>query len=111
MFVICEKCSHPRHELPDDPNVNMWAYYSNRHVYPIFIADFLIVILSIPLLDRSLQMDPYRVYNLPTFHPELKVQFTIVLNQYLVIYASGTYVTVPTLDEIHICLATDGHFM
>ena len=39
---------------------------------------FLIVILSIPLVDKSLQMDPYRVYNPPALNPELKVQFSHV---------------------------------
>ena len=58
---------------------------------------FLTVILSIPLVDKSLQMDLYKGYNLPVLHPELEVQFSCVLEgEYLAISMSGTYPTMPT---------------
>ena len=71
---------------------------------------FLIVILSNPLVNKSLQMDLYKVYNLPALHPELKVQFSYVLEgEYLAISISCTYAAMPTSHEIHICLASQGH--
>ena len=80
-------------------------------IIPILIEDFCIVILYIPLVDKSLQMDLYRVYNLPALHPELKrVQFTYIpKGEYLVISTSGPYAAIPTSCEIHIYLATQGH--
>ena len=70
-------------------------------VSPIVIKGFLIVILSIPLVDKSLQMDLYEVHNLPTLHPELKVQFSYVLErEYLAISMSHMYAAVPTSHEI-----------
>ena len=48
--------------------------------------DFLLIILTIPLTDQSLEMDLYKIYNLPTLHPKLKVEFTYQLEgEYLAI--------------------------
>ena len=48
--------------------------------------DFLLIILTIPLTDQSLEMNLYRVYNLPALHPELKVEFTYEIEgEYLAI--------------------------
>ena len=38
--------------------------------------DFLLILLTIPLTDQSLEMDLYKIYNLPTLHPKLKIEFT-----------------------------------
>ena len=76
--VIKEICTHPRLVLPDDPDVNIWAYYSIMRVSSIVMEDFLIIIMSIPPIYRCFQMDLYRVYNLPILHPELKAQFTYI---------------------------------
>ena len=79
-------------------------------VSPIMMECFLIVILSIPLLDKSLQIDLYKIYNLLAIYPELKVQFSYVLEgEYLVISMFLMYATMPTFQEIHICLASQGH--
>ena len=37
--------------------------------------DFLLIILTIPLKDQFLEMNLCKVYNLPTLHPELKVEY------------------------------------
>ena len=44
-------------------------------ITPIVLDDFLLIILSIPLTDQSLEMNLYKVYDLPALHPELKVEF------------------------------------
>ena len=76
--------------LPDDPNDNIWAYYPIMKVSPIVMEGFLIVILLIPHIDKSLQMDLYKVYNSPALHPYLKVIFCCVLvGEYLAISTSG----------------------
>ena len=38
--------------------------------------DFPLLILTVPLVDQSLQMDLYKVHNLPALHPKLNIQFT-----------------------------------
>ena len=67
---------NPRLQLPEDPNVNIWNYYPIMKITPIV---FLLIILTIPLTDQSLEMNLYKVYNLPALHPELKVEFTLNL--------------------------------
>ena len=70
---------------------------------PIVMEGFLIVILSITLVDKSLQIDLYKVYNLPPLHPDPKVLFTCVLEgEYLAISTSHTYAAMPTSHEIGI---------
>ena len=79
-------------------------------VTPVVMEHFLAVILTIPLLDISLQMNVYKVHNLPTLHPELKVQFTYELEgKYLAISKNGIYAALPTEDDIRICQATGGY--
>ena len=48
--------------------------------------DFLLILLTIPLTDQSLEMDLYKIYNLPTLHPKLKIEFTYQIEgEYLAI--------------------------
>ena len=45
------------------------------------MVDFLLIILTIPLTDQSLEMNLYKVYNLPALHPELKVELLMNLKE------------------------------
>ena len=55
-------------------------------------------------------MDLYNVHNLPALHPDLKVQFSYVLEgEYLSTLMSLMYMAMPTPHEIHICLTLQGH--
>ena len=77
---------NPRLSLPENPNVNIWNYYTTTKMTPIMMQDFLLVILTIPPIDQRLEMDLYKVYNLPALHPELKLQFKYELEgEYLAI--------------------------
>ena len=59
--------SNARLRLSRDPKTNIWAYYGNVKLTPIVFQDYLMLILTIPLVDQSLQMDLYKVYNLPCY--------------------------------------------
>ena len=67
---------NPRLRLPEDPNLNIWNYYTIIKITPIVMDDFLLILLTIPLTNQSLEMDLYKIYNLPTLHPRLKIEFT-----------------------------------
>ena len=57
---------------------------------------FLIVILSILLVHKSLQMNLYKVCSLPALHPDLKVQFSYALEEeYLAMLTSHIYTAMP----------------
>ena len=99
-----------RLQLPEDPNVNIWNYYLIMKITPIVMDDFLLIILTIPLTDQSLEMNLYKVYNLPALHPKLKVEFTSELEgEYLAITKNKLYAALPTAREIRICKGTGGY--
>ena len=101
---------NPRLQLPEDPNVNIWNYYPIMKITPIVMEDFLLIILTIPLTDQSLEMNLYKVYNLPALHPKLKVEFTYELEgEYLAITKNKLYAALPTAREIRICKGTGGY--
>ena len=101
---------NPRLQLPEDPNVNIWNYYPIMKITPIVMDDFLLIILTIPLTDRSLEMNLYKVYNLPALHPKLKVEFTYELEgEYLAITKNKLYAALPMAREIRICKGTGGY--
>ena len=101
---------NPRLQLPEDPNVNFWNYYPIMKITPIVMDDFLLIILTIPLTDQSLEMNLYKVYNLPALDPKLKVEFTYELEgEYLAITKNKLYAALPTAREIRICKGTGGY--
>ena len=101
---------NPRLQLLEDPNINIWNYYSIMKVTPIVMDDFLLIILTIPLNDQSLEMDLYKIYNLPALHPKLKVEFTYQLEgEYLAITNNKLYAALPTAGEIRTCKGTEGY--
>ena len=79
-------------------------------ITPIVMDDFLLTLLTIPLTDQSLEMDLYKIYNLPTLHPKLKIEFTCQIeDEYLAISKSSLYAAIPTAREIRICKTTEGY--
>ena len=101
---------NPRLQLPEDPNINIWNYYPIMKITPVVMDDYLLIILTIPLTDQSLEMNLYKVYNLPALHPELKVEFTYELEgEYLAITKNKLYAALPTAREIRICKGTGGY--
>ena len=60
--------------LSKDPYENIWAYCNIIKVMPIVPEDRLMVVLTIPLIDSSLDVNLYKVHNLPMLHPTLGVQ-------------------------------------
>ena len=66
-------------ELPSGMDKNTWAYYSIRHITSIVTDDFLLIILTIQLINRSLQVNLYDIHNLKALHPELSVQFYYIV--------------------------------
>ena len=46
--------SNARLKLCQDPENNVWAYYGNIKLTPIVLQDYLMLILTVPLIDQSL---------------------------------------------------------
>ena len=102
--------SHARLKLCEDPEVNIWSYYGTIKLTPIVLEDCLMLILTIPLVDQSLNMNLYKVYNLPMLHPNLHVHVQYEIeNTYLATVMDGMFITLPTEIDVKLCLMTNGH--
>ena len=102
--------SHARLKLCDDPETNIWSYYGTIKLTPIVLEDYLMFILTVPLIDQSLHMNLYKVYNLPMLHSTLHVhaQYEIE-NTYLATVMDGMFITLPTAFDVKLLLMMNGH--
>ena len=49
--------SHARLKLCEDPDTNIWSYYTTIKLIPIVLEGYLILILTVPLVDQLLYMN------------------------------------------------------
>ena len=100
---------NPRLELPYNPKDEIWQYYDIMKVTPMVVHNVLVIILTIPLIDNSLQMNVYKVHNLPSLHPGLQIQASYQLEgEYLAIDQHGIYASLPAASDVQICMMTGG---
>ena len=68
------------------------------------------LILTIPLVDQTLQMNLYKVQNLLMLHPTLNVHVQYELEgTYLATMMEGMFISLPTALDVKLCLITNGH--
>ena len=61
-------------------------------------------------MDQSLQVNLYKVHNLPMLHPTLNVHAQYELEgTYLATLMEGMFVSLPTTLDVSLCLVTNGH--
>ena len=102
--------SHARLKLCEDPETNIWSYYGTIKLTPIVLEDYLMLILIVPLIDQSLHMNLFKVYNLPMLHPTLHVHVQYEIeNSYLATIMDGMFIMLPTTLDVKLCLIMDGH--
>ena len=102
--------SNARLKLCEDPNTNIWSYYGTIKLTPIMLQDYLMLILTVPLVDQTLYMDLYKVHNLPMLHPTLQMHVQYEKEgPYLATLMDSMYITLPTDIDVRLCLMTRGH--
>ena len=102
--------SHARLKLCDDLETNIWSYYRTIKLTPIVLEDYLMLILTVPLIDQSLHMNLYKVHNLPMLHLTLHVHVQYEIEgSYLATVMDGMFITLPTALDVRLCLMTNGH--
>ena len=90
-------------------NHDIQGYYNIIRVTALMTDDVLFIVMTIPLKDTSLQMNVYKVHNLPLIHPKLNISVTYELEgKYLAIGHEGHYVSLPEEGELTMCLLTRG---
>ena len=101
--------TNPRLRLPYDPRAGgIWKYYSVIKITPIVMDKMLVILMTIPALDKTLELNIYQVHNLPAIPPGQEVAALYQLeSKYFAIGKHGMYVTLPTEQSVRICLQTE----
>ena len=93
--------SHARLKLCEDPETNIWSYYGTIKLTPIVLEGYLMLILTVPLVDQSLYMNLYKVHNLPMLHLTLHVHAQYEIEgSYLATVMDGMFITLPTALDV-----------
>ena len=96
---ICQRIeddirANGRLKLCEDPETNIWSYYGTVKLTLIVLQDYLMLILTVPLVDQSLHMNLYKVYNLHMLHPTLNVHVQYELQgTYLATMMDGMFIS------------------
>ena len=99
---------NPRLKLPYHIDKDIWKFYDVLKVTPVVLDKLLVILLTIPLTDQSLEMNLYRVHNLPLTTPDLHMTATYNLEgEYLAIGKKGMYVAIPDRESIQICIMSE----
>ena len=99
---------NPRLKLPYHIDKDIWKFYDVLKVTLVVLDRLLVILLTIPLTDQSLEMNLYRVHNLPLTAPDLHMTATYDLEgEYLAIGKKGMYVAIPDRESIQICIMSE----
>ena len=102
--------SNARLKLCENHETNIWSYYGTVKLTPIVLDNYLMLILTISVIDQSLHMNLYKVHNLPMLHPTLNVHEQYELEgSYLVTMMDGMFISLPTALDVKLCLVMNGH--
>ena len=100
---------NPHLKLPYDPDTrDVWKYYKVIKITPIMIDKLLVILLTIPILDSTLELNIYHIHNLPAIPPGHKIATTYLLEgDYFAIGKHGVYTASPNEWSIQVCLESD----
>ena len=100
---------NPRLRLPYNPDTrDIWKYYKVIKITPVVIDKLLVILLTIPIIDSTLELNIYRVHNLPAIPPGHKIATTYLLDgDYFAIGKHGVYAALPKERSIQVCLESD----
>ena len=102
--------SNTRLKLCENPETNIWYYHGTVKLTPTVLEDYLMLILTVPLVNQSLHMNLYKVHNLPMLHPTLHVHAQYeVEGYYLATLMDGMFITLPSALDVKLCLMMNGH--
>ena len=103
--------SHARLKLCKYPETNIWSYYRTIKLTPIVLEDYLMLRLTVPLVDQSLHMNLCKVHNLPMLHPTQHVHVQYKNRRLLFSNCNGwkCLSQLPTALDVRLCLMTNGH--
>ena len=100
---------NPRLRLLYNPDTeDIWKYYKVIKITPVVIDKLLVILLTIPIIDSTLELNIYRVHNLLAIPPGHKIATTYLLEgDYFAIGKHGVYAALPNERSIQVCLESN----
>ena len=100
---------NPRLRLQYNPDTaDIWKYYKVIKITPVVIDKLLVILLTIPVIDSTLELNIYCTHNLPAIPPGHKIATKYLLEgDYFAIGKHGVYVALPNERSIQVCLESD----
>ena len=100
---------NPRLRLPYDPDTkDIWKYYKVIKITPVVIDKLLVILLTIPIIDSTLELNIYHAHNLPAIPPGHKIATKYLLEgDYFAIGKHGVYAALPNEWSVQVCLESD----
>ena len=100
---------NPHLRLPYDPDTeDIWKYYKVIKITTVVIDKLLVILLTIPIIDSTLELNIYRAHNLPAILPGHKIATKYLLEgDYFAIRKHGVYAALPNERSIQVCLESD----
>ena len=91
---------------PDTEDI--WKYYRVIKITPVVIDKLLVILLTIPIIDSTLELNIYHAHNLPAIPPGHKIATKYLLEgDYFAIGKHGVYAALPNERSIQVCLESD----
>ena len=102
---------HPYLALPQWEGGNIWNTYKFMKLWSFMLSDTLYVVLHIPLVDKLLQFNIFRIHNILLVHPALKKLFKYSIQKdYLAITSDSQDISFPLSANIMACQVWNGQF-
>ena len=100
---------NPRLRLPYDPDTeDIWKYYKVIKITPVVIDKLLVILLTIPIIDSTLELNVYHAHNLPAIPPGQKIATKYLFEvDYFANGKHGVYAALPNERSIQVCLESD----
>ena len=90
---------------------NIWYMYKFMKLWFSMMSDTLYVIVHIPLVDKPLQFNLYRICNIPLVNLILKRSFRYsIQEEYLAIRSATQYILFPPSTDIMACQVSNSQF-
>ena len=88
---------NPHLRLPYDPDTeDIWKHYKVIKISPVVIDKLLVILLTIPIIDSTLELNIYHIHNLPAIPLGHKIATTYLLKgDYFAIGKHGVYTALP----------------
>ena len=103
--------SHSQLAPPQWEGENIWYMHKFMKLQSFMLSDTLYVVLLVPLVDRSLQFNLYRIHKIHLVHPVLKKSFKYsIWEEYLAIRSDSQYISFPLSADIMAWEVSNGQF-